>query len=110
MNEIEKLTIPGFPSLAVGLGYREALHPLLGVGAVFGLQNVRLLVSREDLEGLGNVPSTLPGDLDAPDGAHIQVSDVPQVVVIVVGLQKKQCLAIKIREVTSAFGRHWRHV
>ena len=89
MNKIEALTIPGFPSLAVGLGYWKALHPLLCVGAILGLQNVSLFISREDLEGLGNVPSTLPGHLDAPDGAHIQVRHVPQVVVIVVGLQKK---------------------
>ena len=71
-----------------------------------GLQD--LLVSRSDLKGLGNVPSTLPEDVDAPDGAHIQASDIPQVVVIEIGLQKKtQFLTIKLRDgVTSAFGGH----
>ena len=71
-----------------------------------GLQD--LLVSRSDLKGLGNVPSTLPEDVDALDGAHIQASDIPQVVVIEIGLQKKtQFLTIKLRDgVTSAFGGH----
>ena len=53
------------------LGHGEALHPLLRIGAVLGLQDKGAVVG-EDLEGLGNVAPPLPRHLHRTDGAHVQ--------------------------------------
>ena len=58
--------------LGVCHGHREALHPLLGLGGVLGLQNESLVCS-EDLKGLGDVPAAL--DVDTADAADIDRED-----------------------------------
>ena len=58
--------------LGVCHGHREALHPLLGLGGVLGLQNESLVCS-EDLKGLGDVPAAL--DVDAADAADVNGED-----------------------------------
>lgn len=49
--------------------YGQALHPLLGVLAVLGLEH-KGLVRREDLECLGDVAAATPDGTHAPDLTH----------------------------------------
>lgn len=57
--------------LTVCLCYGKTLDPLLGVGAVFGLEHEGPVVS-EDLKGLGDVPPAFLGHLDRADRPHVQ--------------------------------------
>lgn len=59
-----------------GDGNGQALHPLLGVPAILGLEHVRLVVC-EHLECLGDGPgATAAHRLDAPDLTDVDRMDL----------------------------------
>ena len=57
--------------LAVSFCHGETFDPLLGVGAVFGLEHEGSVVG-EDFEGFGDVSPAFFGHLHGADGAHVQ--------------------------------------